>query len=161
MSISLCFRIHEALASLDHRLQWHPPFLIARIRVFGYPHRRVIRLVFLQPSGCCRFRSGVTEGVSDDEVVSDGYSITSGFGFDDLDLCSRELAGDYRGLATSDSGNPSGTILVTLRQDECTVRGSVTFPPCLPVTGVTGSAGFSSNFPVALQTVTPSPFLAV
>jgi len=86
-------------------------------------------------------------------------SITSGFGFDDLDLCSRELAGDYRGLATSDSGNPSGTILVTLRQDECTVRGSVTFPPCLPVTGVTGSAGFSSNFPVALQTVTSSPSL--
>ena len=90
--------------------------------------------------------------------------ITSGFGpkFDDFRICA-DLSGDYEGVATSTSGNPGGTIRMTLIQNDCRLSGAEQFAPCVPVTGIQGEAGFSPlDFDLGIvETVSTSPFLRI
>ena len=92
---------------------------------------------------------------------TDISDITSGFGMDDVfqNMCGN-VEGYYSGPAVSSTDETVGVMALSLRQnDECDLTGAVAFPPCVPVTGVTGKAGLVKGFTV--QTITPSPSLAI
>ena len=64
--------------------------------------------------------------------------------------------GTWRGIAISTDGNAGGILSLSLTQDaniDCsnvTITGAVVFPPCVPVTPITGVGGYNV---FAIQTI--------
>ena len=85
-------------------------------------------------------------------------SVLTGFGIDVVPDCFSGID-ELQGEAVSEAGNPGGSILLTRNLgDRCNVSGSVTFPPCLPVTAIKGKLK-DSGFDI--QTLGPRPFLHI
>lgn len=87
----------------------------------------------------------------------DAYDF-SGFGED----CSTTATGKYSGVAVSNAGKRIGTILLSLNQkghDSCELHGATALRPCVPVTAITGKAGWLAGFVV--ETETSNPYLRI